>query len=375
MAVEARHLNLFPPQLISNRDMMNNHIETTNMNLNLYNAHQLGYSSLLPLSGTTTTAAAGAEVMLPPAMYSSIAADSLPQQQKTPIKSESTLSYNNIPLSRKRSRDTSSSINYPFPSSYPATASAAAAAAVSVQPHHKNGGSGSFTFLGEDITLQIHQHQLDIDQLVAQRMEKVRMELEEKRKRHARRIMEAIEVSVVKRLKAKEDEIEKIGKLNWALEEKVKSLCIENQIWRDLAQTNEATANALRTNLEQVLAQRGGAAVEDDGATVCPGGAATAAVMDDAESCCGSSDDCGDNKNLEEKVVESCGGGGGWRTLAGGSAQDKGGRLCRNCGKGESCVLILPCRHLCLCTVCGSSLHTCPICKSIKTASVHVNMS
>ncbi|MED6205356.1 hypothetical protein PIB30_016943 [Stylosanthes scabra] len=368
MAVEARHLNLFPPQLITNREMIMNPIETTNMNLNLYNAHQLGYSSLLPLSGTTTTGA-GTEAMLPPAMYSSIAADSLPQQQKTPIKSESTLSYNNIPLSRKRSRDTSSSINYPFPSSYPATASAVAA--VTVQPHHKNAGSGSasFTFLGEDITLQIHQHQLDIDQLVAQRMEKVRMELEEKRKRHARRIMEAIEVSVVKRLKAKEDEIEKIGKLNWALEERVKSLCIENQIWRDLAQTNEATANALRTNLEQVLAQRGGAAVEDDGATVCAG----AAVMDDAESCCGSSDDCGDNKNLEEKVVESCGG--GWRTLAGGSAQDKGGRLCRNCGKGESCVLILPCRHLCLCTVCGSSLHTCPICKSIKTASVHVNMS
>ncbi|KAL1349128.1 hypothetical protein HN51_025619 [Arachis hypogaea] len=365
MAVEARHLNIFPPQLISNREMMNS-IET-NMNLNLYNA-QLGYSSLLPLSGTTTTAAAGVgtEAMLPPAMYSSIAADSLPQQQKTPIKSESTLTYNNIPLLRKRSRDTSGSINYTFPSSYPATAST-----VTVQPHHKN--CGSFTFLGEDITLQIHQQQLDIDQLVAQRMEKVRMELEEKRKRHARRIMEAIEVSVMKRLKAKEDEIEKMGKLNWALEEKVKSLCIENQIWRDLAQTNEATANALRTNLEQVLAQRGcGGAVEDDGATVCPGGAATAAVMDDAESCCGSSDDCGD-KNLEEKVVESCGG--GWRTLAGVNAQDKGGRLCKNCGKGESCVLILPCRHLCLCTVCGSSLHTCPICKSVKTASVHVNMS
>ncbi|KAJ1406810.1 hypothetical protein SESBI_24785 [Sesbania bispinosa] len=42
------------------------------------------------------------------------------------------------------------------------------------------------------------------------------------------------------RLKAKK-EIEKIGKLNWALEERVKSLCMENQIWRELAQTNEAT--------------------------------------------------------------------------------------------------------------------------------------
>lgn len=50
-------------------------------------------------------------------------------------------------------------------------------------------------------------------------MEKVRLEVEEKRKRQARRIMEAIEVGMVKRPKAKREEIEKIRKLNWALEE------------------------------------------------------------------------------------------------------------------------------------------------------------
>lgn len=209
------------------------------------------------------------------------------------------------------------------------------------------------------------------------------MEIEEKRKRQARRLIEAIELGVMKRLKAKEEEIEKIGKLNWALEERVKSLCMENQIWRDLAQANEATANALRNNLEQVLAQRGG---DDDGATVSP--AMVPVVMDDAESCCGSTEGDNDGDGDED----------GWRTLVG-CAKDKdvgvgggcrgimkiardcggsnggGRRLCRKCGKEESCVLILPCRHLCLCTVCGSTLHTCPICKSFKTASVHVNMS
>jgi len=207
-------------------------------------------------------------------------------------------------------------------------------------------------------------------------MEKVRIEIDHTRKRQAKRIIEAIEVGVMKKLKAKEEEIEKIGKLNWALEEKVKSLCMENQIWRDLAQTNEATANALRCNLEQVLAQRG---MVDDGA------AAAVALMDDAQSCCGSTDEEGEGEG--EKVV-------GWQTIAAGCAwvkdkeEDKedggcgktmigesNGRLCRNCGMEESCVLILPCRHLCLCTVCGSTLHICPICKSFKTTSVHVNMS
>lgn len=215
------------------------------------------------------------------------------------------------------------------------------------------------------------------------------MEIEEKRKRQARRIVEAIEVGMMKRLKTKEEEIEKIGKLNWALEERVKSLCIENQIWRDLAQTNEATANALRSNLEQVLAAQvkeertHGAALDE-----------AALLMDDAQSCCGSSGEEEDHHHRDVVVVE-----GGRRKLACGVAQDKeddgngngngnyyndnyktssecgNNRWCRNCGKQESCVLLLPCRHLCLCTICGSTLHICPICKSPKNASVHVNMS
>lgn len=184
--------------------------------------------------------------------------------------------------------------------------------------------------------------------------------MEEKRKRQARRIIEAIEVGVMKRLKAKEEEIEKIGKLNWALEERVKSLCIENQLWRDMAQTNEAAVNALRTNLEQVLCQvnedrnqqqQGGGGI-DDPAT---------ALVQDAESSCGSN---------EEKERE-------WSGQDTGSSSSNNGRsrMCRSCGKEESSVLLLPCRHLCLCTVCGSSVHVCPICKSTKNASVHVNMA
>ncbi|KAJ1404667.1 Zinc finger, RING-type [Sesbania bispinosa] len=308
--------------------------------MNMYNTNAGNYSSLLPLSGTTTAS----ETLLPP-LYNSFIADSFPQKATAMKSDNSTLTYNNNNVGlvpRKRSRDTMN--NYPLPS-------------------YKNCGT-TFSFLGEDISHHIHQQQLDIDNLVSQHMEKVRVELEEKRKRQARRLMEEIEVGMMKRLKAKDEEIEKIGKLNFALEERVKTLCIENQIWRDLAQTNEATANALRTNLEHVLAQ-----LRDDGedATVVP--PAAAPVEEDAESCCGSNDV-------------------GWRTVAS-DAYDKSNRegtsriamnnetrrLCRNCGKEESCVLILPCRHLCLCTLCGSTLHTCPICKSYKNASVHVNMT
>lgn len=215
-------------------------------------------------------------------------------------------------------------------------------------------------------------------------MEKVKYEVEEKRKRQAMRLIQAIDMSVTKRLKAKEEEIEKIGKMNWALEERVKSLCMENQIWRDLAQSNEATANALRTNLEQLLAQQRVGAVDNDGDAISHGGL-NAALMDDAESCCDSSgsNDDGEWRNLPDNgnnnaeavnMMRKSGGCGDSGNGNGSSFVDRM-KMCSNCGKDESCVLILPCRHLCLCTVCGSNLHICPICKSFKTASIHVNMS
>lgn len=196
-------------------------------------------------------------------------------------------------------------------------------------------------------------------------MENVRLEIGEKRKRQARKILEAIEVGMVKSLRAKEEEIEKIGKLNWALEERVKSLFIENQLWRDLAQNNEATVNALRSNLEQVLAQ-----VKVDhyhNQTLADDVLCMNALMDDAQSSCGSTGEEVLWMHLND-VHE------GTSIRSGNKNNSCSSRLCRNCWKEESSVLLLPCRHLCLCTLCGSALHSCPVCKSTKNGSVNVNM-
>ncbi|KAF5730818.1 hypothetical protein HS088_TW19G00418 [Tripterygium wilfordii] len=297
---------------------MMNQIEA---NACIYNYNTTQMWCGMPLSGTTTV-----ETLLP-TIYGSVIADS--KATTAPIKSETELNYNNIQqlLPRKRSRDTYSSSN-------------------SINPL---------------LSLQLQQQQFDVEHLISQHMEKVRLEIEENRKRQARRIIEVIEEGTMKRLRAKEGEIQKIGKLNSALEERVKSLCMENQIWRDLAQANEAAANALRTNLEHVLAAT--TRIDD----------AAAAMMDDAQSCCGSTSRGGGAGAEEEEVQE--------RRMMASRAQDKGSstgtalsRMCRNCGKGGACVLLLPCRHLCLCRVCGSNLHTCPICKSTKNASLHVNM-
>ncbi|KAK8650314.1 hypothetical protein V6N13_139959 [Hibiscus sabdariffa] len=299
MAVEAPHMNIFPPQLITNRDFMK-----TNQGMgDLYNTQM---DSCVPLIDS-----------IQPLYHISA---------KTSInKADSGLTYNmNIPVSatRKRSRDS-------FANGFDSYSD-----------------SGVSSVLDNDVFSQIQQQ--DVDRFISHHTEKVRLELEERRKRQSRMLVRAIQEGVTKKLKEKDEEIQRMGKLNWVLQERVQSLYMENQMWRDLAQTNEATANSLRTNLEQVLAHVG----EERHGHVSGGGAA--ALEDDAESSCGSSDQ-------------------GWRKVA---PPVVVGRKCRKCGEKESSVLLLPCRHLCVCTMCGSTMvGTCPVCLSVTNASVHVNMS
>lgn len=184
----------------------------------------------------------------------------------------------------------------------------------------------------------------------------MRLEIEEKVRRQTKEVLAVIQQEILRRLSEKDEEVQRMGKLNLALQERIKTLSAENQLLRGLAQTSEAAANSLRINLEQVLAITH--AAEDR--HISP---AAAPMEADAESCCGSSTGKGATEGKEQAVAQSRGGGSGPR------------RACRGCGEKEPCVLLLPCRHLCLCTACGSSVRGCPICGSVMTGTVHVNMS
>ncbi|KAH7673676.1 E3 ubiquitin-protein ligase BOI-like protein [Dioscorea alata] len=193
----------------------------------------------------------------------------------------------------------------------------------------------SFFAGDDDVALRLHQQWLDIDYLLGNYEEKMRKEMEEKRKRAMKEVMVAVEEMVMRRMRAKEQEMEMITKFNWALEEKIRSLAMENQVWRDVAQSNETAAIILQRNLELVLAKE----------------------KEEEEECAGVED------------VESC-----WW---GGSGEEEGywRRRCRSCGVGEVGVVVLPCRHLCVCLACAAGVVGCPVCRAEIDDKMFVNMS
>ncbi|KAE8688604.1 putative BOI-related E3 ubiquitin-protein ligase 2 [Hibiscus syriacus] len=331
MAVEAPHMNPFPPQLITNRGFL----KTNQGSGNICDTQM---DACVPLVGSMQQ-----DSQLFP-LYQPFVCD--PISAKTSInKADRGLTYNmNIPVSVPRKRPRDSFLN--GLDSYPVC--------------QKTKLSGFSSVMNDDVLSQIQLQQQEIERFIVEHTEKVRFELEERRKNQWRMLITAIQEGVMKKLMEKEEEMQRMGKLNWILQERVKSLYVENQLWRDLAQTNEATAKSLRTNLEQVLVH-----VSEERHV---SGGAAAALADDAESSCGSSDE-------------------GWRKVVppqphvsggGGAAVGNNNMKCRKCGEMESSVqvLLLPCRHLCLCTACGSTpVGTCPVCDSITNASVHVNLS
>ncbi len=141
----------------------------------------------------------------------------------------------------------------------------------------------------------------------------------------------------MRRFREKDLEIENIKRQNEELAEHVKQLRMEAHRWEVKAKSNEAMVAALKSNLQQ----------------------AHQAVALSREQ---SKEGCGDSEADDARTFQE-------------NRELREQRMCRVCRCNDVSILLLPCRHLCLCKECETRLDACPLCRSLKNASVQVYMS
>ncbi|KAJ6706043.1 BOI-RELATED E3 UBIQUITIN-PROTEIN LIGASE 1-LIKE [Salix purpurea] len=177
--------------------------------------------------------------------------------------------------------------------------------------------------------------------------EQLRRTLAEKRQRHFRALLGAAEESIARKLREKEMEVEKATRRNAELEARATQLSIEAQVWQAKVRSQEVTAASLQAQLQQAI-MNGGLAQDsrrgEDGIG-CPGGVEGQTQAEDAESAYVDPD--------RVAVVP-------------------GGPSCKVCRKRMASVVLLPCRHLCVCTECDRVVHACPLCLHVRNSSVEV---
>lgn len=214
---------------------------------------------------------------------------------------------------------------------------------------------GNLSFLGvlnEDLAAEMERQKNEFEHYLRLQEEHLAQGLKEMKQRHLASYLGAIEEGLGRRLREKDMEIENVNRKNKELMEKVKQVALEAQSWHNRAKYNEAMVNALRTNLQQAVAQSREQSRE---------GCGDSEVDDAASSHYGDNHNNYNVNNMSDVFKQN--------------KELKEQRSCRICRNNDVSILLLPCRHLCLCKDCENLLDVCPLCRSLKSASVQVYMS
>ncbi|XP_059657694.1 BOI-related E3 ubiquitin-protein ligase 1-like [Cornus florida] len=201
------------------------------------------------------------------------------------------------------------------------------------------------SLLSQDMETQIRNQRNEIEHFIQTQGEQMRRTLAEKRQRHYGALLSAAEESLARRLREKEAEVGRAARRNAELEARVAQLSADARVWEAKARAEAAAAAALEAQLQQAMIMSGGGCGGQEGIG-CSGGVEGQGA-EDAES--GYVD--------PDRVVE-------WA-----------GPSCKACRKRVASVVVLPCRHLCLCTECDAVIQTCPRCLSFRNSSVQVFLS
>ncbi|EOY20744.1 SBP family protein [Theobroma cacao] len=195
--------------------------------------------------------------------------------------------------------------------------------------------------LGDNLKAEIDRQKEEFDYYVRLQEDHILKGVRELKQRQTISFLNAIEKGVGRKLQEKELEIENMNRKNKELVEKIKQVSMEVQSWHYRAKYNESIVNALKSNLKQVMEQ--GAVHSKEGCGE--------SEVDDAASYTNQNhldvlDGSGNSFSLKKQIN------------------------CRACKIMEVSVLLLPCRHLCLCKDCEGFIDVCPVCQVMKTAKL-----
>ncbi|KAI4336155.1 hypothetical protein L6164_014720 [Bauhinia variegata] len=198
---------------------------------------------------------------------------------------------------------------------------------------------------GDNLMPEIDQQKEELDFYMKFMEENIIKGVRELKQRHMVSFLNAADKGINSKLHEKESEILSLNHKNKELLERIKQVSREVHTWHYRAKYNESVINVLKNNLQQIMAQ---------------------SVMHGKEAC-GDSEiedvaSCSNINHLGAMVYT-------------GDLETMKHMNCRACKVKEKSVLLLPCRHLCLCKDCEVFIDVCPICGMMKTAGIEVFMS
>ncbi|CAN0923975.1 Probable BOI-related E3 ubiquitin-protein ligase 3 [Linum grandiflorum] len=200
--------------------------------------------------------------------------------------------------------------------------------------------------LGDNIRTELDRQKEEFDQYIKLQEEHLTKGVRDIKQRHVASFLASIEKGVAKKIREKDIEIDNMNRRNKELIDRIKQVAAEAQNWHYRAKYNESLVNVLKNNLQQAISQGADQVKEGFGDS----------EFDDAASCV-------DPNNNYLNV---------------GPSRPQGSKermRCRSCKGREVSVLLMPCRHLCLCIDCDMFINVCPVCQLIKTTSVQVYLS
>ncbi|TYI42883.1 hypothetical protein ES332_A01G129500v1 [Gossypium tomentosum] len=194
--------------------------------------------------------------------------------------------------------------------------------------------------VSQPIDAQLEIQRQEIDCFLQLRNERLRYVLREQRKQQQTILLKSMESKALYLMKRKEEELARATKKKMELEACLRKLEMESESWQRLAKANEAKVMDLNKRLEQVRESL----------------IWVSSSAEDEESIYYGSCDR-DEEERDNNIQEE---------------DSKKKMACKHCNTRSSYVLFLPCRHLCSCNSCEAFLVACPVCGSVKEASIKV---